>query len=676
MKTRYKVLIGVSIFAVLIVSLISLQFFNTSKTQPATPMANQTFDKLPPGLAPAVANALNENLPESYHIKKLGNAYHTKNESHGMQYAFTSNGPTVQSADGSWKWEMTLNKFGYEGHLKPVAASKPTVNKRRVEYKRGPSLTEWYKNTAFGLEQGFTLNKRPNCLKQKDSNLALEIVISGTLTPQLQGKALLLQNKKGETLSRYTGLYAYDANHQELPARLMLAVNNLNIIVDDTNAVYPVTIDPWVQKAELTAYDAHSSSNFAKSVAISYDTIVVGASGDYTPTYDTGAAFVYEKPANGWSTTDTYSTMLIPGDGAAGDKFGKSVDIYYGDIVVGAPNHDTGAGETDAGQVYVFERPISGSWADAGETMTEDAKLTASPADRNAYDQFGSSVAIGSDIIVIGAQEDDHESDTDPDWGAAYVFEKDKGEDWTDSSTPSTKLVASDRYDDSHIGDEFGNAVDVRSDGDAIIVGAKKEGEFVSGAAYIFKKPIAGWSASSTTNETGKLTSSDRGQNDYFGTSVAISGGTVVIGAPSKDVYCDYTSHPNIGIVYVFEQPAGGWATMTETAKLETDICTDNQYFGTSVAIDGGDMVVVGVGTGAIERAYIFEKPDSGWTDMAFTSQISARGGTGSENFGTAVALDGDAMIVGASSTSGTGGTAYVFHPIASMPWMIPLLLE
>jgi len=677
MKKSTKSLTISVLFMLVIVSLLCFQFAIPAKAKTENTNVNQTFDKLPLGLAPAVAKALQENLPESYQVKKSGKTYQADNESHGMRYSFASNGPIVQDPDSSWKLEMALQRWGYEGDLQPVPKADLVSSEGRVEYKRGQILTEWYKNTAFGLEQGFTLSSRPFKPNVKDSHLTLEIAISGTLTPKLEDKTILLQNKKGETLSRYTGLYAYDNKHQTLPSRLVLADNTLSILVDDSKATYPIIIDPWVQKAKLTASDGNNEY-FGTSVAVDDDTVVVGANRDYTPSYSTGSVYVFEKPENGWSTTSSYATKLLASDGEAVDEFGKSVDIYYHDIVVGAYGHDTGAGETDAGAIYVFEKPGS-SWADAGATMTETIKFTAPASDRNEGDGFGRSVALGSGIIVVGAYHDDDDTTspcTNCNWGAAYVFERDSHSTWPATGAFRTKLVASDRYVDAYWSDEFGISADVNLSGSTIIIGAHKEGPANStGAAYIFTEPGGGWSAGETTTETAKLTASDRTASDYFGASVATNGIVAVVGAWGDAFWCDGSEKGDLGSAYVFEKPGTGWTDMTQTAKLTSGSCTEHQYVGRSVGISG-DTIVAGA-DGVNESTYIYNKPDSGWANMTYSYKVAARDGTDTDNFGTSLAIDGEAIFVGAKNNINGRGAVYVFEPGSpAMPWMIPLLLN
>ena len=139
-----------------------------------------------------------------------------------------------------------------------------------------------------------------------------------------------------------------------------------------------------LEQAKLTASDGAANDHFGVSVAIAGDTIVVGAYGDDDSGSDSGSAYVFTRTGTTW----TEQTKLTASDGAAGDQFGTSVAITGDTIVVGADLDDTASGSA-----YVFTR--------TGTAWMEQAKLTAS--DGAAVDSFGISVAIVGDTIVVGA---------------------------------------------------------------------------------------------------------------------------------------------------------------------------------------------------------------------------------------------------------------------------------
>ena len=172
-----------------------------------------------------------------------------------------------------------------------------------------------------------------------------------------------------------------------------------------------------------------------------------------------------------------------------------------------------------------------------------------------------------------------------------------------DSWLQQAKLSASDGAD----GDIFGQSVAIS--GDTVLVAPSANNG--KGIVYVFEKSGEDWM---NTTEIARLTASDGVDGDYFGSSVAISGNTVVVGAAEDD--------SGKGSAYVFEKPSGGWVSATETAKLSAsdgkgnDDCSlpECDYFGSSVAINGGTVVVGAWGDDTWKgSAYVFEKPGGGW---------------------------------------------------------------
>ena len=318
--------------------------------------------------------------------------------------------------------------------------------------------------------------------------------------------------------------------------------------------------DTFVQKARFRASDKTAGDQFGYSVAISGDTVVVGAFGDDDSGSQSGSAYLFEKPDSGWKNANE-NAKLSASDAAASDFFGYSVAISCDTVVVGA----FGDG-SNSGSAYLFEKPVSG-WADANE----DAKLGAS--DTAAGDYFGTSVAISGNAVVVGAIGDSSFS------GSAYLFEKPVS-GWDDANEDA-KLSASD----AAANDWFGYSVAIS--GDTVIVGAYRDDDSgsQSGSAYLFEKPVSGWA---DANEDAKLGASDAAAGDYFGVSVAISGDRVVVGANGND-----DSGSLSGSAYLFEKPVSGWTNATEDAKLGALDAAAYDRFGTSVAISG-DRVVVG----------------------------------------------------------------------------------
>ncbi len=285
----------------------------------------------------------------------------------------------------------------------------------------------------------------------------------------------------------------------------------------------------WIdstQTAKLTASDDTAFDFFGRSVSISGDTAIVGAHLDDDVPSDSGSAYVFVKPAGGWIDS-TQTAKLTASDAAASDQFGRSVSISGDIAIVGAfVDGDPGL---NSGSAYVFVKP-AGGWIDS----TQTAKLTAS--DAAASDNFGFSVSISGDTVIVGARLDD---DVPSDSGSAYVFVKPAG-GWIDS-TQTAKLTASD----AAAGDLFGQSVSIS--GDTAIVGSVFDDDVPSdsGSAYVFVKPAGGWIDST---QTAKLTASDAAAGDQFGIRVSISGDMAIVGSVFDD---DVPS--DSGSAYVFD---------------------------------------------------------------------------------------------------------------------------
>jgi len=268
----------------------------------------------------------------------------------------------------------------------------------------------------------------------------------------------------------------------------------------------------WTQQAKLTASDGAPSYLFGRSVSILGDTIVVGANG---ASGGSGSAYVFTRTGTSWSE----QAKLTASDGADGDRFGVSVAIAGDTIVVGAHwDDDNGA---DSGSAYVF--------TSTGTTWTQQAKLTAS--DGAEDDQFGFSVAIAGDTIVVGARLD---GDNGSFSGSVYVFTG-TGTAWTQQA----KLTASDGAEIDYFG------ISVGIEGDTIVVGASADIDVGMGigSAYVYMQTGTTWT------EQAKLTATDMGNfGDWFGESVAIAGDTIVVGARGDNDVGD-----DSGSVYIYD---------------------------------------------------------------------------------------------------------------------------
>ena len=640
MKNHSKTCFIQQTIAIFILSLVCLAV----PAVQATAAVRQTMGDLPIEGRYAVSASIGHDRAE-YHGRMTGGAIEADNTGNTFTARFGQTG--VEIGTGSSSFSLRPAAWGYGDELSWLLPGVPQAVENLVSYNRG-TVQEWYVNGPLGLQQGFTVIEKPKAgLGPLTIAMALVGVEAGTV--DADGRGVMLTKLDGGVQYRYSGLVVRDAAGREADAWMEAKADTLQLCVDDAGLSYPLYIDPVIQTAKLLASDGAAEDYFGSSVAISGDTVVVGSQGaDVGANTHQGAAYVFVKTAEGWVDM-TQTAKLTASDGAVNDFFGGTVAVSGETVVVGVPNVDG-----FRGSAYVFVKP-AGGWAD----MTQTARLTA--ADGAPGDFFGNSIAVSADAVLVGAFDDSIGANEYQ--GSAYVFEKPAG-GWADM-TQTAKLTASDGAAE----DEFGATVAIS--GDMVVVGAYSDdigANANQGSAYVFEKPAGGWA---DMTQAAKLTTSDGAAEDSF-CVVAISGDTVVVGAYGDDI----GANAGQGSAYVFEKPAGGWADMTQTAKLTAPDGAAEDAFGGCVAISG-DTVLVGApyndfNTGQNQgSAYVFVKPAGGWADMTLASRLNVAGGA-ADNFGSSVAVSGDTVVAGSQGTdvgaNANQGSAYVFRFFGDEP--------
>ena len=356
----------------------------------------------------------------------------------------------------------------------------------------------------------------------------------------------------------------------------------------------------------------------------------------------TCVALSFSGASHGQTIDDFISEQKVTAsDGASIDYFGQAVSISGDTMVVGsyADNNIY----QDSGSAYIYERAGNGTWS-------EVAKLIAS--DTDSGDLFGYVVSISGDTLVVGAPQVD---DNGVDSGSAYIYERAGDGTWS----AVAKLTASDAAS----GDLFGLAVSIS--GDRVVVGsyADNENGLDSGTAYIYERAVDG-----TWPEVVKLTASDGFSSDYFGNEVAISGDTVLVGAPHEDNENGFNS----GSAYIYERAVDG--TWPEVAKLTASDGAPYDYFGHAVSISG-DTIVVGAYRDDFDcsncgSAYVFERNTKGqWIE---TQKLFASDAEADDYYGLIVSLSGDTVVVGAAKADDNGtesGSAYIYEQAGDGTW-------
>ncbi len=663
---------------------------NDSTTLPGvSPPLNVTTDvqdlreRVPPSLFPEITETLQlKGAIEVYGAVQDFSGeqeYSFENPVHSLGAKLGPGGVSISSDDEvEWTWNIGFEEYGRGTSFNTVPDPSITATGSRVEYQYARGITEWYVNGPLGLQQGFNFESKP--LSSAEGPLVVGLNISGDVTVEVDkyGTSAVLSHQESLSSLRYGGLYAYDANGAELGARLQETASGLSILVDDEGAEYPVTIDPFLEKANLVGYADYPRREFGISISVSGDTVVVGASdggwwdgpgavylfsasgSESTPVDDRivlssprstdgdgfghavsisgetivvgapwerdeelhewqrfGAAYVFTKPTGGWTSTSD-AARLTPPDALSEEFFGTSAAISNDTIVVGS------GGRWTEGSAYVYTKPSDG-WSD----LSEAAKLTAS--DGSNYDMFGQSVAVNGDTVIVGAFLADLEVDEleaeEEDFGAAYVFTK-PSDGWADA-TETVKLVAPDGAE----GREFGRSLSL--DSDTLVVGAPFSGRYSPyevyrvareaedktpylGSVYVYNIANVNWSDAPSPV---KITSPDGFLWTRFGLSVSVDGDTIAVGEPESRSASEPGGYQDItsGTAYVFAKPTEGWSSASESRELPMPDGMRYDRYGSSVFVSG-DMVIVGVQEDDNENgtnagsAFLFEKPAEGWT--------------------------------------------------------------
>lgn len=379
----------------------------------------------------------------------------------------------------------------------------------------------------------------------------------------------------------------------------------------------------WNFQKRLEASDRRAGDRFGRAVAISGNTIVVGAYWDEIDDMSlAGSVYVFTSTLfGGWHQRE----KLVSDFPSTNDNFGGSVAVYGERVVVGVQQRDAIAGE-DVGIAYVFDGDRR------NRRWVQQTRLEPSTGEND--DNFGRSLAIYKDTIVVGSLFHDFGDETTlRNSGAAYVYE------WTGTEWDEVILSASDQEPE----DFFGESVSISNQ--TIVVGARGRagvGANDTGAVYVFQQNIE----SGEWTEEAILTPMDPIENHGFGAAVAIDGDNIIVGA-TRDEEMVAT-----GAAYVFSRNGDG--TWSEQAKLLAEDGDEGDQFGVSVAING-EVVVVGAYLDNqfeqenVGAAYVFRRTQEGaWEEE---QKLSACDKSGGDSYGLSVAISDDVVVVGAAGS-------------------------
>ncbi len=405
-------------------------------------------------------------------------------------------------------------------------------------------------------------------------------------------------------------------------AALSLTINSCGGGNDSPQTAQQI-VAQLVQQGYLKASNTDANDGFGYSLALAGDTLVVGAPGEASAdgnqtdnsAVDSGAVYVFTRTGSNWSQ----QAYLKASNTEANDGFGVSVALAGDTLVVGAPgeasnatginNSEVNNNAPNSGAVYVFTR--------TGTDWSQQAYVKASNTETN--DGFGESVALAGDTLAVGATGESSDAtgidggqgnNLAPESGAVYVFTR-TGSDWTQQAYVKASNTGGV--------DWFGYSVALADD--TLAVGAIFEASNAtgingnqgnnsapeSGAVYVFTR----------TNETwvqqAYVKASNAGAGDLFGSSIALVGDTLAVGAfgeASANGNPTNNSATDSGAAYVFTRTGSEWS---QQAYVKASNPGSFDLFGSSIALSGGTLAVGAFGEASADgNPTDNNAPDSG----------------------------------------------------------------
>ena len=307
----------------------------------------------------------------------------------------------------------------------------------------------------------------------------------------------------------------------------------------------------FVQDKKLFPEDGKIENYFGYSVGIYDDWIIAGSHHDSDFGASSGSAFMLKNNGDNW---DFYQKLLPP-DPAEADEFGNTVDIY-GDFAISCAYLDDDNG-TNSGSVSIFKFD--------GNNWNFYQKI--SPANPQAYSQFGVTLDIYKDKIIIGAP---FKNDSQNATGCAYIFEL-ENDNWIEKAELCPEFL--------NLNDQFSYFVKI-SDNEAFISSIKDDEKAQNaGAVYIYER-----NEDSKWEFGQKIMAPDAQEGDAFGSAIDIQDSLLFIGA-----YFDDDNGSNSGSMYIYKKTNGYWYFLIKVVPTDSD---QSDAFGASISVSGDDLLV------------------------------------------------------------------------------------
>ena len=553
--------------------------------------------------------------------------------------------PDAKIGDQAWIWGLSLSAYGLGEASEPLAPTALPATQRNspreneLHYQHNEILREWWHNKPEGLEHGWTLSQRPAGPAKAKLHLRLKTLGALKPKPGRDAQSLSFADEKGEVLLHYAGLKAWDAKGRQLPSRFLTpdASGFIELEVEQAEALYPITIDPMISFEQRLSDQAlppdcnNGYDYFGHSVDIDGNIAVIGADGEASlsnlingnaqenAAYAVGAAYVFYR--NPTTLTWSFNTYLKAFNADANDHFGYAVSVSGNTIAVGAYGEQSSGGGIngsnpnddsiqDAGAVYIFvQDPSNNLWS-------QQAYLKARYPD--AYDNFGKTLCLDGDTLVVGVPGDDYRN-----WGV-------------DNSGSN--------------GNNNNNMKD-------------------SGAVYVLTRSNGYWTQRAYAKSTNAC------ENYYFGSSVDLKGNQFIVGSPNDASNAlgvngnqNNWSSPQSGAAAIFTYSNNQWY---QSAYLKPQQ-SGSYNFGYSVAIDGNWACVAALGlTPGKAGVHCFRSNNGQWaSDTILLSPANQGPSYSSFNLGHVLSLNGNTLAFGVSGDSSTvRGTVPLNNPRSNDQW-------
>ncbi|MFI5298197.1 MAG: hypothetical protein ACHREM_08880 [Polyangiales bacterium] len=520
---------------------------------------------------------------------------------------------------GRASWTMELAQYGRVDAMHSAAADTPSRDGDRVSYVRAEGIREWYALVPRGLEQGFTIEDRP----EGTGALRLELGDEG-MTPRAVGDRIALLDLEGRQLAWYGDLRIVDAHGAEVPGRLLVDGGRIVITVDDARAAYPIEIDPTAYNAgtALLPDTTYSGGEFGAAVATDGTTVFVGE-----PLYNgQGTVYLYTASSGTWSQTGRISASF------GGGQFGASVAQAGAWMFVGGPTSNS-----NAGLIEGFMRNPDGSWPTSYSFQFEPTSGS------GPQSRFGSALAFDGTTLVIGAPGL-ADSSSNANAGGIWVYALGSDGGWYGANDTGLVTWTSNAPTGGQL---CGSSVAVS--GATILVGC---GGGTGALAQFSVTPPTPGTAAPWPIVTWKNEFSGSTGTGFGGVALATNGYGLFGLAQS-------TSSP--GAVNSLSSSSGNYSTISSFNSASP---ANNDGFGAVIAFSGNAAIIgapsAAPGNGSAWQ-YLLDASSGNWT---FGQQLIAndRTGAGGDGFGQAVAINGNTVVVGAPTKNGSG-EAYVFSP-------------